>query len=333
MTPRLIIEVLDGRDGVRARARVESLPATIGRGYANDVILDDPYVCPTHVRISAMETGELVAEDTGSVNGVHVGRGQEQERVARVVLRPGMELRVGRSIIRCVYPEQPVAATLVDARRHSPTARASLDSGLGRVAIIAGALLLIALSAYAGSAKRNGASDAVTTVVGAVVLLSAWCGAWALASRVVSQRFAFMRHVAFASLVAAAVAAYGTMNQWTIFLVPSQLLSTVLGGAGTLAAFALLLYGHLGIASAMSRAQRARTAFAITGVVIAIFVTYSMVDDRTFTTKMSYESQLKPVPPALVPSISVQRFITDARTLRDEVDQMLSDSSSSNASP
>jgi hypothetical protein len=331
MTPHLIIEVLDGRDGVRARSRVESLPATIGRGYANDVILDDPYVCPTHVRISATETGELVAEDTGSVNGVHVGRGQE--RIARVVLRPGMELRVGRSIIRCAYPEQPVAATLVDARRHPPTARASLDSGLGRVAMIAGALLLIAISAYSGSAKRNGASDAVTTVVGAFALLSVWCGAWALASRVVSQRFAFMRHFAFASLVAAAVTAYGTVNQWAIFLVPSESLSAVFGGAGTLAAFALLLYGHLGIASAMSRAQRARTALAITGVVIAIFVTYSMVDDRTFTTKMSYESQLKPAPPALVPTISVQRFITDARMLRDDVDQMLSDSSAANASP
>jgi hypothetical protein len=44
MEPLTFVEILDKRGHVMQRLRVERLPATIGRAYTNDVILDDPFV-------------------------------------------------------------------------------------------------------------------------------------------------------------------------------------------------------------------------------------------------------------------------------------------------
>ncbi len=38
------VEILDRRGNVRERVRVDSFPATVGRGYGNAVIVDDRLV-------------------------------------------------------------------------------------------------------------------------------------------------------------------------------------------------------------------------------------------------------------------------------------------------
>jgi pSer/pThr/pTyr-binding forkhead associated (FHA) protein len=46
----IFLEVLEG-DAVHGRHRLERFPVTVGRGYASDVILDDPKVSEAHLRI------------------------------------------------------------------------------------------------------------------------------------------------------------------------------------------------------------------------------------------------------------------------------------------
>jgi hypothetical protein len=326
MTPRLILEVLDGRATVRTRARIDTLPATIGRGYANDLIVDDPYVSPTHVRIVEDDGGELVAEDADSVNGLYQGRGRE--RLGRIALKPGTELRIGRTTIRCCDPAQPVPPALVDGRGTVP-GRSWLATPAARALAIGGSLVLLGIAGYTGSIERTGGVNAVGQSIAFLILLAIWAGLWALASRAVSHRFAFTFHLAFASLVAAAVTVCGTITDWIDFFAPSGTPSAIFAIPVGLALVAVLIYGHLGIASTMPRTQRLRAALGGTGVLVAIFMLFWMVGNEKFTTKMDYEAQLKPVPAAFVPTVSVDRFVADARSLRDDVDEMASDTSAS----
>ena len=63
---------VESSPGIATSLRVYGLAgevASIGRGYDNDVILDDPYVARRHLRYSRDEAGQLVAEDLGSING------------------------------------------------------------------------------------------------------------------------------------------------------------------------------------------------------------------------------------------------------------------------
>jgi hypothetical protein len=323
MMPRLVLEVLDGR-AVKTRAYIETLPVTIGRDYASDLVLDDPYVCPTHVRISEADGAGLVAEDVGSVNGLHVGPGRE--RVERVVLRHGTELRIGRTIIRCCDPAQPIPPTLVEADRAGMPAW--LTSPVGRAGTIGGSLVVLALFAYAGSIERTGLAKAVSEAAGMLMLLALWAGVWALATRVASHRFAFTRHLAFASVMAVAVWTFGALIEWIDFFAPSGVPAGVFALPAGVALVILLVDGHLGIASGLTRWQRLRAALATTGVIAVLVLLFSLVDTDDFTNQMSYEGQLKPVPASIIPAMSVGRFAAEAQSLRAKVDQMASDSAS-----
>ena len=88
------LEVLDRRGRLLARHRVDQWPVTVGRAYTSDVIVDDPYVCPAHVRLSRNGDAGLVVEDLGSVNGTRVsqtGIGTASGNVALAV--PGINAR------------------------------------------------------------------------------------------------------------------------------------------------------------------------------------------------------------------------------------------------
>ena len=78
-----------GRDIVapprrHARFRIAGPEARIGRGYDNDVIVDDPYVAAQHLRVFRDEAGQLIAEDMGSVNGTFLDGGKSRQ--ARIVV-------------------------------------------------------------------------------------------------------------------------------------------------------------------------------------------------------------------------------------------------------
>jgi hypothetical protein len=323
MTPRLVLEVLDGRT-VRTRVCIETLPVTIGRDYASDLVLDDPYVCPTHVRISDADGAGLVAEDVGSVNGLRVG--PRRERVERVVLRHGTELRIGRTVIRCCDPTHPLPPTLVEADRAG--APAWLTSTAARAGAIGGSLVALTLFEYADSIERAGLTSAVSEAAAMLLVLAFWAGVWSLATRVASHRFAFTRHLAFASVMAVAVFAYGALIEWIDFFAPSGVPAGVFALPVGLALLIFLLDGHLRIASGLARWQRLRAALAATGVIAALVLLFSLADNDTFTNRMSYEGQLKPVPASLIPAMSVGRFAAEAQSLRAKVDQMASDSAS-----
>ena len=79
--------------------------ATIGRGYGNDVILDDPYVAPEHLRVSEDDNGHLWVEDLGSANGSIASIGSSpattrQEAVTRLLIADEANLTIGHTQIR-----------------------------------------------------------------------------------------------------------------------------------------------------------------------------------------------------------------------------------------
>jgi pSer/pThr/pTyr-binding forkhead associated (FHA) protein len=51
------VEVLGRHRDVAARYRCAGPMVHVGRAYDNDVVLDDPYVAPRHLRIARDESG------------------------------------------------------------------------------------------------------------------------------------------------------------------------------------------------------------------------------------------------------------------------------------
>lgn len=331
----LIVEILDPRGhGVRARARLERFPATVGRAYSNDVILDDPYADGHHLRLEwDAARGAVVAEDLGSVNGTS-REDARAERVRRVELRPGTELRVGRTVLRFCDPDQPVPPAVPD-RHHAETVAAATSgtwvpwgrqlspgSRRGALATCFAALALFGLSSYLESTERTNLAKIVTSTLFLLVPFTAWAGAWALGARMVVHRFNFLAHLATACAAAVGFMLLSTLGEWLDFYfpvgTPSSVVATVLGAVLA----AALIAGHLRYASHLPRARRWRAGAAVVVMVVAVAALNAYADRDDWTSGMHYSSSLKPVGASHVPAMPLARFGTETTEMKEELEEI-----------
>jgi hypothetical protein len=259
----IFVEVLDRRGRVMHRVRLDTLPATVGRGYGNAVILDDRYVSPEHARIAAGPDGGLVVEDLGSTNGLFSETGTD--RVATLALTPGMVFRAGHSLLRVATGDQPVAPALPDPLAGLPT-RPQRQSPWLPAAIMA-ALGLSMVESYLGSYGETSIAALVADALSLGLVLAAWSGAWALLTRITAQRFAFARHLALATAVLLGAEVVSLVANVGDLIEAGTAQYWVAESALYVGALAALLFGHLGVATPL--AVRRRLAWSL-GVAVAL---------------------------------------------------------------
>lgn len=292
-----------GRHGVTQRQRFERLPITIGRGYGNDVVLDDPHADAMHVRISAAEDGSLVIEDLGTVNGTRID---------------GRELRIGRTLLRIATAEQPVPAAL-PAVPQGPLARFATSRRAALLVPLVGMSLLM-LQAWLGDSQNDAAAVAGFGVL-AALMIAAWAGGWALAGRMTIHQPRFLAHqvVAWTALLLtfAASMAFG----WADFFTESRTVEA-LGTVLLPAIIVVQLAAHLELASTLPARRRLAIAAGVTLGLTLLVVLFASAEDEFSGETLTIAANLKPVPPGLVPAMSIEEFLERSAKLRDEIDEL-----------
>ncbi len=188
-TPVIWVEILGRHGEVVARHRCDGVETRIGRGYDNDVVLDDPTVAPHHLRVFRGDDGQLVAEDAGSANGRL--RGRRGAHAARVVVDGDRPLRIGRTLVRIREADHAVAPE----RRAVPVV-ASWPRALAlAVAVIA----LETFLAWLGETTERKVSRYVLPLGAMLAFLTlAWTAAWAILTRIFAGHARFERHLVIA---------------------------------------------------------------------------------------------------------------------------------------
>ena len=168
------VEVLSRRRDVAVRHRFSGPEIRIGRAYDNDVVLDDPFVAPSHVRVFGTDAGELIAEDAGSVNGLFLDR--DRQRYERIVIDGERSIRIGHTHLR-----------IRDGRHAVPPERVGKPAPrmlpIAVLAVLAVAVFGIeALSAWLADTGEPRLSNYVLRLltVGGVIVV--WVAGWTLAS-------------------------------------------------------------------------------------------------------------------------------------------------------
>ena len=110
----MIVEVRDLEGHLRERRRVAVFPVSVGRGYPTDIILDDPYVCPSHLRIEPREGLLGGAVDVGSVNGVYSW--PDEVKLPHVDIRSNSRVRIGDTVLVFIDENESVGPTIMRAR-------------------------------------------------------------------------------------------------------------------------------------------------------------------------------------------------------------------------
>ncbi len=335
----MILEVVHP-GGARSWHRLGDAPVTVGRGLANDVILDDPYVDGRHARIAVDESGTPLIEDLGSVNGLIA----DYSKVSgRVPVRPGAEIRVGRTMLRFRDSDEPVSPAIVDVSLAPPAAvtprvrpevilprRARLSETIaqtsrttwGRMLTVGLAASAVALYSWLGSSERSRTSEALYAALAFAAVIAIWAGIWAVASRVSVQRFHFVAHMAVASVVTLGGLAWTMAAEWLSFFFPDASLADVLSIGIGLFMLAALVAGHLALASSFSRTRQWRTGFAVAGAALLIGGLAALAEEESFTDVPTFSGVVKPVGSDWLPTASVDEFGGVMATLKEQVDEM-----------
>jgi hypothetical protein len=203
------VEILSRHRDVTARFRSNGPEVRIGRGYDNDVIVDDPYVAARHLRVFRDEAGQLVAEDTGSVNGTFVDGGRS--RLTRIIVDGTKTIRIGQTYLRIRE-----IGHAVEPERVAWPDRGMLPM-LGGAALGAVTLGIYMLKVWLTQTGEPRVSTYLTPSLTIIATVLAWAGLWALLSRIFSGQSRFLRNLLIVLAGAFALSLYNELAQILAF--------------------------------------------------------------------------------------------------------------------
>ena len=203
------VEILSRHREVAARVRIAGEEARIGRGYDNDVIVDDPYVAARHVRVCRDEAGRLIAEDAGSKNGMFLDHGIARE--VRIVLDAERPIRIGHTYLRIREASYAVPAERL-ARARTQTWPITIAVGLSVVT-----LGIEALFVWLAQTAEPRASTYLTPLLIVAASVLAWVSVWAVLSRIFSGRARFVQNLLIALSGILVVSLYREFAQFSAF--------------------------------------------------------------------------------------------------------------------
>lgn len=318
----IVVEVLDRAGRVTERARLTAFPARIGRAYDCAVIIDDPYVSPHHLAIEHDAEGWLCVVDTQSDNGIFLPA--DGTRITRAVLDDDTALRIGHTQLRLRRADVVVAATLIDQRNGIANGRF-----INRGRVLAALLLVSAIALFMqmswNTYTQAKPAQLLFYVFVTIIIVLAWAGGWALASRAFAHRPAFYAHGVIATLALLAWMVYDILLEYYRFALAATLSADILDYAGAFALLTALFAAHLRFSSAHRQRPRLLMSSAIAGVMIGLGLLTHYVASMEFTAKPEFDGLLKPPAFRISASHSLDRFFTDARELREKLAQLKTD--------
>ena len=301
---------------VRSRRRIH-----VGRAYDNDLIIDDPFICPHHLTLQWTDEKILVA-DRQSLNGVNVDGCAVSD--APFNLECGEQLRIGRTTLRFRSAQFSVAPTRIDGKS------LALLRWLERPLVQVTSFLLLAglflLNNYLGTTREYEILKALPEVVGLLVIVCLWAMLWSFASRVMLHRWNFWCHcsVAFAGLFVQFLCEWGIA--YFTFAFGLDEINTLLNYGISFLLIGVILYMNLHFASLALPKQLLKGAFGVSAVIVGLMAMFHLSQQGDFDYEPSYDVTFKAPAFKLVGSQSSDEFFAEAKTLLDKVDAEVAES-------
>jgi len=303
------VEILSRHHDVLERHRCTGPEIRIGRGYDNDVVLDDPYVAPRHLRVFRGATGTLVAEDAGSANGLFTERGP----VGRdgIILDGDSILRIGRTRLRVRESQHAVAPERISV----PPTRVWPSA----VALVGGLLAIEAISLWLGETGEFKVSRYAIPLLTIPLLALGWATAWAILCRIFAGRLRFARHLAIALSGLLGFSLYNELAEYAAFALSSRVISTY-RDLGTWFILALVCFYHLRAIGPTRLRLKGGVVAGLAAVAVAIQL-LSQSEKRVDYDPQGSVRRLKPPAMRLFPPQNEEAFFTDVKRLEERLDQ------------
>jgi len=281
----LILEVQDNSRRNRYYYPVESFPIKVGRGYGNDVILSDPYVCPEHLIIDRDEQGWLI-KDLDSENGI--------QNIDHAVVRAesGDALVIGHTRIRLFTPDHPVKPA---RSMHDKQNIKGFFTGLAivwSILTVLGSVYLI--DTYLNTTSKVQIEKLMVSTLPIMASVLVWASIWSLMAYIVKRKLFFYFQLVVSSIYLLLTVITENMVDYLAYNISSQVviegLSYVSGGV----LFAVLLYFNMKKALSLSRKRRWLMAHLFSWGLVGISIFVLIANKQDFYSGPEYSSTIKP---------------------------------------
>lgn len=178
------VEILNAQGDVQTRHKFLQLPIKLGRGYSNDIILDDNNLAAEHAIIESNEDGILCIRDLGSRNAIKI----KGKRVTHLHINGDTIAQLGDTRIRVRDNQYQVQNEISE-----PSNPFNRSWTLLAIALII--ISFISLTeTWLNDINDSKASNYIMALFPWLISAAVWAAIWALANRVIGGIANFNRH-------------------------------------------------------------------------------------------------------------------------------------------
>jgi hypothetical protein len=313
MEPPLILEVLDRFGKVKERVKVRDFPCRIGRNYDNDIILDDPYISPSHVELILDGNNNVVINDLRSVNGMYsLAPLKRQDSLA---LQDNQRIRIGQTDLRFRTTAFMVKETIQDLRK--PHSVASIfGSALTLPLVWALLSAFILWNSYLESVTDVTFTQLLGKALPIFILLPLWAFAWSIVSKVVTHKFYFIYHAVWVSIALLILMSVGIALEYAEFATSMDFLNERATLVSDILLIAILFYGHLRYSTTYSKKTSGVVATLTAILLVFIITLLNYLSQPEFSNQPQFSTVLKPPAYILRDSSSVDGFFLRSDSLK-----------------
>jgi hypothetical protein len=294
---------------VLQRLRADHLPIRIGRGYDNDVILDDDYAAASHAVVEADAEGRLQLRDLGTRNGI-VRRGQ---RHAVLVLDGDTVARIGHTALRVRRADHPVPPEVLDRTFHRW--EGALPGAVG--CALAGGVALLAF--WLSDTQYVEFLRYFAALAYGVIAALLWGGVWAFTNRLFGRHARLGRHLFVFGCGAAALAAYALAGSTLAYAFSAEGYTHYASHVGTLL-LAGMVYFHL---CTIKPQQRVRYRFICAALAVlgsGLILVWNVQRTGRYADEL-YMSVLLPPATRASPDRGIDEFMRDVESMKPQLDR------------
>jgi pSer/pThr/pTyr-binding forkhead associated (FHA) protein len=309
MRPPYFVETLARNGDVLHRHQVNALPIRLGRGYDNDLIVDDIYCAARHAIIESEQDGSMVLRDLGTRNGViHEGK-----RKSSVVMSGDTVVRLGHTSLRVRAADFPVPPELVDRTMHGWEGGMPGLVGLFLIGVFS------LLTVWLNDTQAFQLIRYLQTLAYGIGAGLAWGGAWAFANRLFGRHARLGRHLFIFGCGIAAITVFKLASSALAYSFSIESI-TRYGSHAVILLAAGMLYFHLSTV----KPHNARR-FAGTCLILALLGSgLTLISNEQRSGRLGdelYMSVLMPPSMRVAPDHSVDEFMGTVNGMKARLDK------------
>lgn len=313
----LIIQKLNPRNRVVRTYKFSAFPVTIGRGYDNDLILSDAYVCPGHATIHRSETGWLI-EDKASKNGVYI-QNRKQSVDGNAPLNSGDLLVLGRTRLRILSANHPVPESKKIQTTQQTRGRYTVPLLAWSLALAC--VLTTAWDFYLDIGDDHLAEELFQAIIAIMVIMGlvfVWSAGWSFVGRVLKNKPNFHYHLllAVSGLIAIEMSLYA--NTFIGYNTCNPALRDLIGTLSPIIVIGVLFALSIRAATRLPGLQIHLICSAIVMLFASVFILAQINSRSKFSSSPDFDAVLYSPWAQIATSESIDQFMeTNERLFQD----------------